>query len=235
MKKLVFISFFILIFSNIFAQKPDNLPRYDNQRLHFGFSLGANVMDFTIHNSAIFMSLDSILSVEAKPQPGFNLQIISDLRLSQNFNLRFLPGLYFGQRDLHYIHNYWTASIDTTITEKVMKIESTFLEFPLLIKYRAQRYNDYRPYLIGGASVKYDLAAQKEIKDEDKPKVRLQRMDLYYQVGFGVDYYLPYFKFSTEIKLEVGTMNILKPDASQFTSAIERMNSKMIVISFHFE
>jgi len=192
-------------------------------------------MDFTIHNSAIFMSLDSILSVEAKPQPGFNLQIISDLRLSENFNLRFLPGLYFGQRDLHYIHNYWTASGDTGRTEKIMKIESTFLEFPLLIKYRAQRHNDYRPYLIGGASVKYDLAAQKEIKEEDKPKVRLQRMDFYYQVGFGVDYYLPYFKFSTEIKLEVGTMNILRPDASQFTSAIERMNSKMIVVSFHFE
>ena len=60
-------------------------------------------------------------------------------------------------------------------------------------------------------------------------------MDFYYEIGIGVDFYLPYFKFSTEIKYEVGTMNVLKPDKSQFTSAIERMNSKMIVLSFHFE
>lgn len=232
MKQILFI---LLLFSFVVSAdaqltRPVNLTRYDNQRLHFGFTLGINSMDFTIHNSSSFYALDSIYSVENKPQPGFNLGIISDLRIMEGLNLRFLPGLNFGQRDMTYI-----VRKDSSFYEKVMKIESTFLDFPLVIKYRALRHNDYRPYVIAGGTVKYDLAAQKEIKDEEKPKIRLNRMDVYYQFGFGVDFYLPYFKFSTELKFEVGMFNMLKPDNTQFTTAIEKMNSKMLMISFHFE
>lgn len=198
--------------------------------LHFGFTLGLNTMDFTIHNSPTFFSLDSIYAIENTPMMGFNLGIVSDLRINQNFTLRFLPGLNFGQRDLEYL-----VYKDSSFYKKIMKIESTFLDFPLVIKYRAQRINNYRPYLLGGLSYKFDLAAQKEIKEEEKPKIRLKRSDVYYEIGFGIDYYLPYFKFSTELKFAVGMFNIIKPDNSQFTSAIERMNSKMIILSFHFE
>ncbi|OFY22482.1 MAG: hypothetical protein A2W98_09050 [Bacteroidetes bacterium GWF2_33_38] len=232
LKQITFILFFVfsVICANAQLTRPVNNPRYDFQRLHFGFTIGINSMDFTIHNSGAFFGLDSIYSVENQPQPGFNLGIISDLKIVEGLNLRFLPGLNFGQRDMTYI-----VRKDSSFYEKVMKIESTFLDFPLVFKYRALRHNDYRPYLIAGGSLKYDLAAQKEIKDEEKPKIRLNRTDLYYQFGLGIDFYLPYFKFSTEIKYEVGMFNMLQPDNTQYSSAIERMNSKLIMISFHFE
>ncbi|OGU15749.1 MAG: hypothetical protein A2X63_03510 [Ignavibacteria bacterium GWA2_35_8] len=187
-------------------------------------------MDFTINNSGDFFTLDSVYAVENQSMMGFNLGIISDLRLNQHWTLRFLPGLIFGQRNMEYL----VVKDDKLIT-KIMKIESTFLDFPLVFKYRAQRINDYRPYLLAGGSYKFDLAAQKEIKEEEKPKIRLKRSDFYYEIGFGIDYYLPYFKLSTELKFSVGILNMIKPDNTQFTGAIEKMNSKMIILSFHFE
>lgn len=218
------------IFANAQYTRPINLARYDNQQIHFGFTLGLNRMDFTIKNSGDFFLLDSVYSVENQPMMGFNLGIVSDLRINQHWNLRFLPGLIFGQRNMEYL-----VLKDSQFTTKVMKIESTFLDFPLVFKYRAQRINDYRPYLLMGGSYKFDLAAQKEIKEEEKPKIRLHRSDFYYEVGFGIDYYLPYFKLSTELKFAVGINNIIKTDNTQYTRAIHRMNSKMIILSFHFE
>jgi len=232
LKKLLVI-FILLAFMGSSAQKATslNMPKYDTKTLHFGFTISLNTMDFTIHNSGSFFGLDSVFSVENIPHVGFNLGIVSDLRLNKHFNMRFLPGLDFGQRDLVYI----VKDTDSTLMRHTMKIESIFLDFPLTFKYRAKRINNYRPYLLAGFDYKYDLAAQKKIDPKERPKVRLARNDAYYHVGFGVDYYLPYFKFSTEIKFEVGQFNVLRPDDSQFTEAIERMNSKMIVLSFHFE
>ncbi|OFX17551.1 MAG: hypothetical protein A2033_00245 [Bacteroidetes bacterium GWA2_31_9] len=231
MKKFIIILFLCFsIFANAQYTRPINFPRYDNQQIHFGFTLGLNRMDFTIKNSGDFFLLDSVYSVENQPMMGFNLGIVSDLKINQHWNLRFLPGLIFGQRNMEYL-----VLKDSSFTTKVMKIESTFLDFPLVFKYRAQRINDYRPYLLMGGSYKFDLAAQKEIKEEEKPKIRLNRSDFYYEIGFGIDYYLPYFKFSTELKFAVGIKNILKTDNTQYTRAIQRMNSKMIILSFHFE
>lgn len=224
--------------ANVFAQKPRpmNLPKYDSHALHFGFTIGLNAMNFTIHQSDDFFNInatDSIYSVENSPQPGFNLGIISDVRLMENLNMRFLPGLSFGARKL----TYFIYSKEKRKFEKIkpMDLESIFLNFPLVFKYRAKRLNNYRPYLLFGGSYKYDLAAQRKIKEQDKPKVRLKRNDFFYEVGFGIDYYLPYFKFATELKFAVGMFNILEDDGTQFSSAIRKMNSKMIILSFHFE
>ena len=116
-----------------------------------------------------------------------------------------------------------------------MKIASTFIEFPIQIKYKSVRINNFCPYLIAGINPKIDFAARKKINEEEMPKIRLKNMDLYYEFGFGIDFYLTYFKLSTELKYGVGLMNMIEPDNTQFTSAIKKMNSRMIMLSFHFE
>lgn len=210
---------------------PHNLPKYDVMPLHFGMSLGINYMDFTIHNSGAFWILDSIYSVENIPQVGININIVTNYNLNQYFALRFLPGLNLGQRNMEY----WVKNTDTTYKSHVMKIESTFLDFPILFEYKGARINNFRPYLIAGGSVKVDLASQKRIRDEEKPKIRLKRMSYYYELGVGTDFFLEYFKFALELKYVVGINNVLVPDNTQYTQAIERMNSKMLMLSFTFE
>lgn len=170
--------------------------------------------------------------IENNRQVGFNIHIISNFRLGEYFDARFLPGLSFGQRDLDY--SYWSPSGSVFIKKK-MKIESTFIDFPFILKYKSKRINNYRPYVIGGTNFALDLASQKTIKEEDKPKIRLKPFDVYYQFGFGIDYYLTYFKFSTEIKFAVGLLDILRKDDTKYTTSIEKMNSRVLMINFHFE
>ncbi len=97
------------------------------------------------------------------------------------------------------------------------------------------RINNYRPYLIVGINPKIDLAAQKKIKEEEMPKIRLNNLDVAWEVGTGIDFYLPYFKFSTELKYSAGLRNMVVPDGTQFTSSIKKMNSNIWTISLHFE
>lgn len=233
MKKIIFI---IVLFNTIssLAQpeqtRPFNLPKYDQIPLHFGMSLGLNYMDFTIHHSRDFWFLDSIYSIENIPQLGININIVTNLNLNENFCFRFLPGLNLGQRNLEY----WIKK-DTIFYSHTMRIESTFLDFPFLFKYNGVRLNNFRPYLIGGGSIKFDLASQKKIRDEERPKIRLKRMSYYYEFGFGSDFFLEYFKFAIELKYVVGINNVIVPDNTQFTRSIERMNSKMLMLSFTFE
>ncbi len=232
MKRLIII-FFCLLTINAVAQKKKllNKPKYDNYRYHFGFALGLNTMDFTIHNAWNFNDLDTVLSIENNRRPGFNINIVTNLKINENWDLRFTPGLCFGQRDLDYL----LLNKDSTASHHVMQIESTFLQFPLYLKYRAKRLNNYRPYLIGGISYNYDLAAQKKIKETEKPKIRLMRSDIYLEMGFGIDYYLTYFKFSTELRFSLGMNDVVKRDRTEYTHAIERMNSKIVSLIFYFE
>ncbi len=233
MKNISVILLLLFVVSFAKAQRddrPKNLPKYDNKVLHFGFTLGLNVMDFGIRQSSNFLELDSVHVIENNRRLGFNISIVSSLRLGEYFDLRFLPGLSFGQRDIDY--TYYSSGHSYV---KRMKIESTFIDFPFIIKYKAKRIANYRPYVIGGINSTIDLASQKEIKEEEKPKIRLNPFDVYYQFGFGIDYYLTYFKFSTEIKLGVGLLDILRRDGTQYTRAIDRMTSNIVYISFHFE
>lgn len=207
-----------------------NTPTYDLDLLHFGFTIGFNSMDFNIHNSKWMYQLDTVYSVNSVRQLGFNIGIVSNLRLAKYLDLRFLPGIMFGQRNMDYL--IW---MNNKFQDKLMKIESTFLDFPLTLKYKAKRIENYRPYLLAGFSYRVDLASQKAIKEEEKPKIRLEKNDFYYELGFGVDYYLAYFKFSTELKYSIGMRNIIKPDNTEYTKSIENLGSEILVISFHFE
>lgn len=212
-------------------KKVYNTPHYDLDVLHFGFTVGLNSMDFDVYHNASILGYDSIYAVNAVRQAGFNLGIVSNLRLAPYLDLRFLPGITFGQRNMEYLVRGQSGNF----YYKTMKIESTFLEFPFLLKYKAKRINNYRPYLLAGLNYRMDLAAYREIKEELKPLIMLERNDLYYELGFGVDYYLPYFKFSTEIKYAVGLNNVIIPDGTQFSGAIEKLISNLVLISFHFE
>jgi len=227
---LIIFCFFSL---NSFAQKPKvkNNPEYDYKRLHFGFTLGLNIMDFKVYHSGENYNIDSLYVDVSQLTPGFHIQIVSNLRVSEYFDLRFLPGISFGQRYLQYIHN------SAIISE--MRMESSFLEFPLLLKYKSKRLNNFRPYLIGGFNGRIDMAARKEYDEREGIHIQLKPFDLYYEVGFGIDFYLPYFKFSIELKAAFGMRNVLVPDADpaepQYTTSIDRLNSTLVLLSFNFE
>ncbi len=229
-KSILIIAFFIpSLLLSAQVKRPRNIPGYDYKKLHFGFTVGLNTMDFGIKRSLG----NELIPDETMVEPGFQVSIVSDLRLTDNLNLRFLPGISFGQRRLSF-YNSNDSTLDTE-----MKIESSFLDFPLLLKYRAKRLNNIRPYLIGGINYRYDMAAKKGFDENSNVYIRLKPSDIYFEMGFGMDYYLTFFKFSTELKLGVGMLNMLVDQPEQghpkYVNAIDRLNSYLVMLCFHFE
>lgn len=254
--RTIIITITFLLSLNALAQKPkvQNDPIHDDKPLHFGFSLGFNTMDFHISLSEIARNYYIAADV-ATLQPGFHVHALSNLRLGEYFDLRFLPGISFGgERHIEYVDRSVTdqaTSRTIDIDDTPVKIESNFLEFPLLIKYKSVRLNNFRPYLIGGINTRVDLAGAKldwgKKKEDPKKKniVLLKLLDGYYEIGVGMDFYLRYFKFAIELKSSWGVRNILKtenrkgegpnPDIAIYTDVIDKMYSRMVLISFHFE
>jgi hypothetical protein len=239
MKKVAALFLFITLTVVVYSQdvKIKNLRYHDQQPIHFGFTVGLNYMDFTIHKSGLFFN-DTVdfYGIENGIFPGFHLGPIVNVRMGQYFDLRLLIDLSFGQRNLKYSIVNTSSGDGTALSTPVeMQLASTFIETPLLIKYKAARLNNMRPYIIFGGNPKYDLSARKKPKDSELPKIQLIEFDMYADIGFGIDWYLEYFKLSTELKYSLGFMNVLEKDGTIYSSAIDKMTSKMFMLSFHFE
>ncbi|SVC60171.1 uncharacterized protein METZ01_LOCUS313025 [marine metagenome] len=238
MKKLVTILLPLLFVANIplqsFAQKHPklkNLPRYDNKKIHFGFTMGINTMDFRIKPVANISDFDSLYILESQNQKGFNLGIVSNLGLNKFFDLRFLPRLVFSERIIEYSF----LDGNRKIYMQTKPIESTFIDFPILIKYKSERYNNFRTYLLGGIKYGMDIASQKDIDDEGEKIVKLKKNDLAIEIGFGMDFYLEYFKFSPQIKLSFGVIDLLSEDETVYTKSVEKLTTNAWLLSFTFE
>jgi len=235
MKKITL--YIILLFGisqNVNAQRfssPQNLARYDNKKMHFGFSLGINSLDFRIKYNPDIMFKDSLFVLESQNQKGFNLGIVSNFRIGKYTDFRFIPSLVFGERHLIYSFSDSNAVIRT---EKKV-IESTLLDFPLIIKYKSARYNNFRSFVIFGVKYSMDIASQEDIDDEGDVIIKLKKNDILGEIGFGMDFYLEYFKFSPQLKISGGILNLLSKDNSVYTTSIKNLRTNGWMLSFTFE
>ncbi|MFC2176619.1 porin family protein, partial [Bacteroidota bacterium] len=230
---------FTAVFANsAFAQFPIkfkekkqlNLPKYDRQLLHYGFSLAMNYSDLAVRTVGNIQSLDSVYVVEPKGGVGFNLGIVSDLRMGEHFNLRFIPGISFVGRTMQY--TFYERDTLPVFYEKT--VNSVYLELPLYFKFRSRRINNWRIYIIGGGKFMYDLATKEEVKTEEVI-LKFKKEDYTWDLGVGVDFYLEYFKMSAEVKMAFGLNNLLVDDQTAFTNSIESLKSKTFLFSIYFE
>ena len=224
---------FISIHSNAQKSGVMNRPKYDHEKIHFGFILGFNISDFNFHLQPDFRIRDSIYTIESEPIAGLNLGILANLRIGEHFDLRFIPSLSFAQRNLNYYFIY-SDSASGKITKN---IESNYLEFPLELKFKSKRLTNYRIYVLAGFRYSIDMISQAKVEEKEKDKniVKLKRYDYGYEIGLGFDFYMPYFKFSPEIKMYHGLNDLLVQDNKLFTKPLESLFSKVFNLSFTFE
>lgn len=205
-----------------------NMPSYDQKRYHFGISLGLNVSDFKISLSEKFIHHDSILVVESSKGPGFNLGIVADLPIGDYFDLRFIPSLSFADKGLNY-----TMKQRDTLEDK--GIESVYLDFPILLKFKSERIGNWRVYVLAGLEYGNDMASNAKAR-KAADKVKIIRNDFMYNYGAGFDFYFPMFKLSIELKMSHGMNNILAEDSKLiYSDVIQKLTSRTYLLSFHFE
>ncbi len=245
----------VLAAFSVSGQKPKlkHLTTFDEKRLHFGFTLGLNTLDFGVVNyvpigenpefsseqwlldKKQITAIDTVSADVAGLIPGFTVAIVTSLRLSRHLELRFLPGMSFGERELTYNIPVTDNNVDISEPYYDYSIKSTYIDFPLLVKYKAERINNDRPYIIFGGAWRIDIS-----KSASEDLVGLTRNGLYAELGAGWDTYLQFFRLSVEAKVSLGLNNQLGsgPDNTQrqyYTDAIRSLKSNIFTLSFHFE
>src|SRR5690554_4393202 len=239
MRKVIIILIFTLISVEMASAKrkplTENYQKFDRKLIHFGFMLGVNTADFSTQYKPGMLENFNTFSITNKSQPGFQLGIISSMKLGTPLlRLRFIPSLSFQERLLNYTYISGDPEKEWDTYEE--RVGSTNLDFPLLLKFRTARYNNFAAYLIGGAQYTLDLQSkEKSAQKYGDPFIKLFRDDFQAQVGAGVDFFLPFFKFGIEVKLSHGFKNALIQDNTRLSNPINVLYNRVWWISLTFE
>lgn len=241
MQNRIFISIlFVLVLSLGFAQRnpvTQNYRKFDKKLIHFGFMLGVNTADFSTRYKPNMLTEYNTYSIENKSQPGFQLGIISSLKVGTPLiRLRFVPSLSFQERVLNYSYYEENDEGEIELVEEEQRIGSTNLDFPLMFKFRTKRYNNFAAYAIMGAQYTLDLQSQEDAAQKfADPFIKIKRDDIQGQVGAGFDFFLPFFKFGIELKLSHGLINGFIQDGTRLSKPIDALYNRVWWFSLTFE
>lgn len=212
-------------------RKVQNKPYIDYRRLHYGFFVGLHAQDMEfVNNGYVTENGECWYADIAQYNPGFSVGVLADLRLGTYLSLRALPTMHFGQNSIVFREQN-SGEISR------QQVKTTYISLPLHLKCSAERFNNYRPYITAGVSPMLNLTVKKQ------KQLLLKKFDFMVEIGAGCDFYLPYFKLIPELKFAFSLLDVLEKDRSdlldesylKYTHSVDKVSSKMIVLSFYFE
>jgi len=230
MKKWFFISLTLLITNLVSAQFNEspilNKQNEDKKLLNWGYFLGLNQYDFKIEYK------ENAQDILVSKSFGFNVGLIGEVRLNEFLDVRFEPGLHYGSRLMGF-----PGFEDER--DAIREVKSTYINFPLLLKASTRRYGNFKPFLLGGVSTGLNLGSNEEsLDDNESGTFRMKKWVYNYELGFGIDFYLEYFKFTPSIRGIFAITDELVPDNdpnSPWTGNIDSLKTRGIFINFTFE
>lgn len=213
------------------AQKVRGNTNYlDFQRkpYYFGITLGFNRSDYRVYRSKDFILNDSFTKIESISSPGFNLGIVTNLRLGNYFDIRFLPTLSFADRNVKF------TGLRPNLY-KLARVESVFVEAPFQFRYKSEPYRDKRLFVVAGVKYAFDVANNARARKQNDI-LKISATDYSIEYGAGVQFFFPFFIFSPEFKVSQGIGNgrIYNPELNQSTT-LDKILSRAFTLSLHFE
>ncbi len=206
-----------------------NNPNYDERRLTYGFLIALHKTSFQLNYSDQFVNdpaLDTLHSVTADWSPGFVLGFIVNYRIADFFDIRLTPQVAFYESKVRYQN--------TNGTHQDQLVETTMVEFPLLLKYKSERRDNVRMYMIGGIKPGIDASGKKKL-DTSTESLEVKGTNLSLEAGMGFDLYFPLFKFSPELRYSRGLINILGNATNEYGQPLQRINTNTITLYFLFQ
>ena len=239
MKRIILLSALCLLFTglgcrHVMAQprKLQYRPYIDERKFHYGFLFGFNIQDMELSNTGYanpetgeqwYADVDNY-------NPGFSVGVLGEMKLNKHLSLRLSPTMHFGQNNILF-----REQNSGEISKQSVK--TTYIAVPVHVKCAAERFNNYRPYITAGVSPMVNLTVKKQ------KQLLVKRFDTMIEVGFGCDFYLPFFKLIPELKFSFSPLNILQKERNdlldanllKYTQSVDGVSSKMITLSFYFE
>ena len=229
------ITYILLLLLPLFAvaqeRKVQNKPYIDFRRLHYGFFIGVHAQDMEFANNGFVTENGETWYADiANYNPGFSVGVLADLRLNTYMSLRAIPTMHFGQNTVRFREQ------NSGETSK-QSLKTTYIAVPVHVKFAAERFNNYRPYVTAGVSPMWNLTVKKQ------QQLLLKKFDFMIEVGFGCDFYLPFFKLIPELKFSFSPLDVLKKERNdlldanylKFTQSVDGVTSKLVTLSLYFE
>jgi hypothetical protein len=212
-------------------RKVQNKPYIDYRFLHYGFFVGTHFQDMEFVNNGFVTENGEMWYADiAEYSPGLSVGVLADMRLNNFFSLRLMPTMHFGQNNVLF-REQASGEVER------QQLKTTYIALPLHVKYASERFNNYRPYITAGVSPMVNLTVKKQ------KQILVKRFDAMIEVGFGCDFYLPFFKLIPELKFCFGLTDLLVKNRSdlidknllKYTQSVDRASSRMMVLTFYFE
>ncbi|OEK07424.1 PorT protein [Flavivirga aquatica] len=205
----------------------------DNDLFRWGYYLGFNNFDFNFDYN------EDLRDIYVKRSPGFNVGLIGNLRINGFLDLRLEPGLVITTRELNYSESHFEDAITVRKSDLIREVKSTYVHIPLLLKVSTKRINNFKPFIVGGFSTALNLSSNQDNPEDNKnAQFRTKKNPLFYELGFGIDFYLYNFKFTPSIRGVFGLNDELVRDNdpnSPWTSNISSMKTRGVFINFTFQ
>lgn len=213
--------------SNLSAQMVNN-KRWDLKKYNLGFMMGLNFSDMVTKTSLPYLDKDinqTLYSIEVESKTGISLGIITNIKIADNFDFRFIPTVAIQQRNYVY-------QLKDSLSER--KLEAAYLDLPVLIRIKSNFYNNKRVYVISGFKVSSNLVSDKKVKNN--PSIlKTNPIDISWEMGVGIDLYGERVKVCPELRYSMGLLNIYNPENTHFGEAIHRLSSQLLTLVINFE
>lgn len=222
-----------------------NRPYTDLRPFHFGIIVGTHLQDIELMNAGPQVitnddgtTAESLISCDQdRWDMGFTVGVLGEFRLSNHFQFRIAPAMYFGNRHLSF-RNLKETDAGGAAVEQRQDLKTVYVSSAFDLIFAAPRFNNHRPYVMAGLNPMINLSGRND------DYIRLKQYDLFAEIGLGCDFYLPFFKLRPELKFMYSLINSLDSghagklkdkNMRPYAQSVSEARTKMIVLSFYFE
>ncbi len=247
MKRLYTLFIYIVLSLALYAQERtvQHRPYCDLRPMHFGVIVGTHFQGMEFGNAGPVTFTDdegneseSLVTCEQdRWDMGFHVGVLGEMRLSEYFAARVAPTLYFGSRHVTFRDLRPLSQGDVEQFDR-QNLKTVYVACAMDLIYAAKRFNNHRPYVMAGIAPMINLSA----KSNDY--IRMKSTEVFFEVGMGCDFYLPFFKLRPELKFMYSLSDRLNKDYKydvkdknqyKYAASVNSARSSIVALTFYFE
>lgn len=206
--------------------KRKHLEYYDDRPLHYGILFAVPFTKYNFGHNNYFLANDSSFLIQSPKTTAFRMGFTINAFLNEQFDLRSTPSVSLYERQLKF--DYPNGSF------KVAKRESTWIEIPLLLKYKSKRRGNSRMYMLAGLTLGVETNVKRN-RGSSSGVIDTKSVDFTLDYGIGFEQFFEFFKFAPELRFSHGLSNVLHPSSTSNTAGISKLNTHTVTLYFNFE
>jgi len=209
-----------------------HLEFYDDKPIHYGFLFAVPVTRYNIRHSDKFLESDSAYAIGSPAQPAFRMGFTVNAYLNDRFDIRATPSVSLYERQVRFDY---PGGGPPGIT-KLEKRESTWIEIPLMVKYKSMRRVNSRMYLLAGVTLAIETNVKRSRGGASVAnQLDTRTSDFTVDYGVGFEQFFQFFKFAPELRFSHGLVNMLQPGTGRASIGIQRLTTHTVTMYLNFE